>query len=140
MLGVGVAEKAAVAVGVFEVAEGIVAGGVVAVAAGEIAGGVFFRGALGASVDVEEEEGVAGVDELLRDVEVVEGVGLGGVVELVDDGDDLVVGGVFVGDEGDGVVGLVEEFEGWWWGCGAGWVFRRFDLDDSGSFRFAAGQ
>jgi len=36
-----------------------------------------------------------------------------------DDGGDLVVGGVGGGDEGQGVVGLVEEFDGGRWGGGA---------------------
>ena len=50
---------------------------------------------------------------------VVEGVGVGGVAELPDDGGDLVVGGVGGGDEGDGVVGGVEELEGGWGDGGA---------------------
>ena len=66
----------------------------VGVAAGERGGGVFFGGTFGAAVEVEPDVGRAGVDELLRNVEGVEGVGLGGVVELPDDGGDLVVGGV----------------------------------------------
>jgi len=53
---------------------------------------------------------------------VVEGVGLGCVVELVEDGGDLFVGGRGSGDEGQGVFGLVEDAEGWGGGVGAGGV------------------
>jgi hypothetical protein len=73
--------------------EGVVAGGVIAAAAGWLAGGVFFRRALGAAIDVEPDGGAVGVDLLLRDVEVVEGVGAGGVAELPDEDGDFVVGG-----------------------------------------------
>ena len=71
---------------------GVVAGGVVGGFAGELAGGVFFAGALGSAVDVEPGGG-AGVDVLLDELELVEGVGAGGVAELPDEGGDLVVGG-----------------------------------------------
>src|SRR6185312_6774221 len=100
-------EYGVVAVFVGEAAEGIVAGGVIAGAAGECAGGVFFARAFGSAVDVEPDHRVALVDELLRDVERGEGVVVRGVVELPEDCGDLVVGGVGVGDEGDGVVGGV---------------------------------
>ena len=89
-------------------AEGVVAGSVVAGAAGELAVGVLFGGAFGASVDVEPDHGLAGVDGFLRDVELVEGVGVGGVAELPDEGGDLVVGG-------GGVVTRVKEPSGVWW-------------------------
>ena len=92
-------ELAVGAVGVVEAAEGELAGGVIAGAAGEL-GGVFFRGALGASVDVEPDDGRAGVDEGLREVDGAEGVRVGGVTELVDEGGDLGVGGGFGGGEG----------------------------------------
>ena len=59
---------------------------------------------------------------LLRDVECGEGVVVGGVVELPEDRGDLVVGGVVGGDEGDGVVGGVEDAEGRWCDGGARWV------------------
>ena len=93
-----VEEEGVVAVGVGEVAEGVVAGGVVAASAGRWAGGVFLSGAFGASVDVEPDDGVAGVDDFLRDVELVEAVRGGGVAELPEDGGDLGVGCVGVGD------------------------------------------
>ena len=102
--------------------EGVVAGGVVAASAGWLAGGVFFGRALGAAVDVERDAGAVGVDQLLRDVELVEGVGLACVAELPDDGGDLVVGGVFCDDEGEAVVAVVEDCEGGGWGGGARWV------------------
>jgi hypothetical protein len=38
---------------------------------------------------------------------------------LPEDSDDLVVSGVLIGDEREGVVGLVEDLEGRWWNCGA---------------------
>ena len=85
---------------------------------------------------MEPELGVAGVDELLRDVEGVEGVGVGGVAELVEEGGDLVVGGGGLGDEGEGVGGLVEEVEGWWWGGGAGGVVGGVG---GGGLRFGVG-
>jgi hypothetical protein len=91
--GGGGEEDAAVPAGIFGAAESVVAGGVVAGAAGWGAGSVFFGGAFGASVEVEPDHGVAGVDEFLRDVKAIEGVGLGGVAELPEDGGDLVVGG-----------------------------------------------
>lgn len=115
-------KDAVIAVFIGEAAEGVVAGGVVAGAAGECAGGVLFARAFCAAVDVEPDHRVALVDECLRDVELVEGVRAGGVVELPDDGGDLVVGGVVGGDEGDGVVGGVEDAEGWWRDGGARWV------------------
>jgi len=82
-----------------EAAVGEVSGGVVAGAAGRW-GGVFFRGAFGAAVEVEPDDGVALVDEGLREFEGGEGVVGGGVAELVEDGGDFVVGGGFFGDEG----------------------------------------
>ena len=104
--GGGVEEGAVVPLVVGAAAEGVVAGGVVVIAAGELAVSVFFSGALGASVDVEPDHGVAGVDLFgLGDVEVVEGTGVGGVAELVDDGDDFGVGGGGGGDEGEGAFG-----------------------------------
>ena len=118
--GVGWGEEfAAVPVVVGAAAEGVVGGCVVAVAAGRFAVGVFFGGAFGAAIEMEPDHGVARVDYGLGDVEAVEGVGVGGVAELPDDGGDLVVGGVGDGDEGEGAVGLVEEGEGWRWDGGA---------------------
>ena len=72
---------------------GVVAGGVITGSAGELALGVLFAGALCAAVDVEPGGG-ASVDVLLGEVELVEGVGSGGVAELPDERGDLVVGGV----------------------------------------------
>jgi len=92
-------ELAVGAVGVVEAAVGELAGGVITGAAGEL-GGVFFRSALGASIDVEPYDGAARVDDGLREVDGVEGVGVGGVAELVDEGGDLGVGGGFSGGEG----------------------------------------
>src|ERR1700744_168825 len=115
-------EDGVIAVFVGEAAESVVTGGVVAGAAGECAGGVLLARALGAAVDVEPYHRVALVDELLRDVERGEGVVVGGIVELPEDGGDLVVGGVGVGDERDGVVGGVEDLEGWWGDGGPRWV------------------
>jgi hypothetical protein len=126
-----VEEDAAVPVAMGASAEGVVAGGVVAGAAGWGALCIFFGRALGASVEVEPDHRVAGVDYFLRDVEGVEGVGVGRVAELPEDGRDLVVGGGGRGDEGDGVGGGVEEFEGRWWGCGA-WGCGRVDGDGGG--------
>jgi len=71
---------------------------------------------------VEPDHGVAGVYYFLGEVECVEGVGVGGVAELPDDGGDLVVGGGGGDDQGEGVGGLVEEFEGGRWGGGAWWL------------------
>jgi len=42
----------------------------------------------------------------------VEGVGVGGIAELIEDGDDLVVRSVGSGDERIGVAILMEDFEG----------------------------
>ncbi len=78
-------ESAGVPIGIGVGAEGVIAGGVVAGAAGWIAWGVLFGGALRAAVDVKPDDGLARVHELLRDVEIVEGVGAGGVVKLVDE-------------------------------------------------------
>ncbi len=96
--GGGVEEDAVVPVVVGAAAEGVVAGAVVVAAAGECAVGVFFSGAFGASVDVEPDHGVAGVDGFLGDVELVEGAGVGRGAELVDEGFDLRVGGGGGGD------------------------------------------
>src|SRR5215467_6024920 len=63
---------------------GVIAGGVIAGSAGEFALGVLFAGALGAAIDVEPGGG-AGVDVLLGEVELVEGVGTRGVAELPDE-------------------------------------------------------
>src|SRR5215469_17070710 len=87
---------------------GVVAGGVIAGSAGELTLGVLFAGALGAAVDVEPGGG-ARVDVLLGEVELVEGVGTGGVAELPDERGDLVVGGVVRGGEGEAGVVIVEE-------------------------------
>jgi hypothetical protein len=95
-------EDGIVAVGVGEAAECVVAGGVIAAAAGWSSGGVFLGGASGAAVDVEPHVRVACVHEFLRDVKGVEGVGVGCVVELKENGGDLVVGGSLAGDEGCG--------------------------------------
>src|ERR1700735_4932079 len=84
----GVEDGAVVPLVVGAAAEGVVAGRVVVVAAGEFAVGVFFGGAFAASVDVERDDGVAGVDFGLGDAEFVEGAGVGRVAELVDEGDD----------------------------------------------------
>ena len=119
---VAVEKNGVVAVLVGEAAEGVVAGSVVACATGKRARGVFFVCALGAAIDVEPDHGVALVDELLRDVERGEVVVAGCVVELPEDCGDLVVGGVVGGDEGDGVVGGVEDLEGWWGYGGTWWV------------------
>ena len=98
---VGVVEEfGVVPVGVGVAAECVVAGGVVACAAGRLVR-VFFRRALGATVDVEPEDRLARVDGFLREVECVEGVRVGGVVKLVEDGGDFVVGGVFFGGQGE---------------------------------------
>ncbi len=97
---VGVAEDAVGPVGVGVAAEGEVAGAVVAGFAGELALGVFFGGAFGAAIDVEPDGGLAGVDEGLGEVEGGEGMGVGGVAELPEDGGDLVVGGGGGGGEG----------------------------------------
>jgi hypothetical protein len=113
-------EDAVVPLVVDAAAEGVVASGVVAAAAGNFAVGVFFVGAFGASVDVEPDHGVAGVDELLGDVQGVEGASMGRGAELPDEGLDLRVGGGGGGDEGEGVVGLVEKFEGRGGGGGGG--------------------
>ena len=117
-----VEQDAVVAVGVLEAAECVVAGCVVAASAGRIAGGVFLGCAPGATVDVDEDDGVALVDELLWKMELVERLVAGRVVQLPEEGLDLLVGGVVGGDEGEGVGGLVEELEGWWWDGGVGWV------------------
>ena len=95
-----VQEDAVVAVLVGEAAEGVVGGGVIAGFAGELAGGVLFAGAPGAAVDVNEDDGVALIDEGLREVERGEGVGVRGVVELVEEGGELGVGGGLGDDEG----------------------------------------
>src|SRR5215469_4391213 len=102
---------------------GVIAGGVIAGSAGEFALGVLFAGALGAAVDVEPGGG-AGVDVLLGEVELVEGVGTCGVAELPDEGGDLVVGGVVWGGKGKAAVVVVEELEGGW-GGGGGWCGGR---------------
>jgi hypothetical protein len=125
-----VEEHGVVVVLVGEAAEGVVAGRVIAGSAGELAGGVFFAGALRAAIDVEPDHRVAGVDEFFREAEGVEGVGCCGVVELAEDGGDLVVGGVGDGDEGEGVVGLVEEVEGWGWDDSANRNARYFAAFD----------
>src|ERR1035437_1374762 len=92
--------------------QGVVAGGVIAAAAGRFAGSILFGGAPGAAIDVEPDVGAVGVNLLLRDVELVERVGAGGVAELPDERGDFVVAGLFVHDQGEGVVGVVEELEG----------------------------
>jgi hypothetical protein len=57
---------------------------------------------------VEPDHGVAGVDDFLRDAELVEGAGVGGIAELPDDGFDLRVGG-------GGVVTRVKAPLSDWW-------------------------
>jgi hypothetical protein len=95
---------------------------VIAAAAGRIAGSVFFGGAFGAAVDVEPDVGAVGVDFFLRDFDLVEGVGAGGVAKLPDEGGDLVVGGGFFDDDGETRVGVVEDLERRGRGGGTGWV------------------
>ncbi len=109
---VGGVEDGVVVVVVGEAAEGVVTGGVVAGTAGVFAVGVLFAGAFGAAVEVKPDNGIALVDEGFWEMECVEAVCLGSIVELPEDRGDLVVRGVLIGDEGEGVVGLVEEFEG----------------------------
>ena len=113
--------------GSWSYAEGVVAGGVVAGAAGRGAWGVFFSRRIWGRDRGGTRAGVAGVDEFLRDVEGVEGVGVGGVAELPEDGGDLLVSGVGV------VTGRVMESCRFGWkslkggggGGGAGWGIRR---------------
>src|SRR5271168_4255222 len=82
-------------------AEGVVAGGVVAATTGRRSAGVLLAGTFAATVDVEPDLVVAVVNQSLRDLELVEGVGVGRVAQLPDEGFNLRVGGVFLGDQGD---------------------------------------
>ena len=112
------------AVRVLEAAESELASGVIARTAGKLGSGVLFARALCAAIDVKPDDGIARVDELLRKMKRVEGVGVGSVAKLPDDGGNLIVGDVGRGDEGEGVVGLVEEFENRRWDDRAGGVVR----------------
>lgn len=120
---VGGYEGAVGCVGVGKAAEGEVGRAMVAGAAGIGELAVGFGGTLGAAVDVEEDLGVAGVDEALGQVELIEGAGLGGVAELPEEGDQCGVGGGWWDDEDVGVVVLVKDGKGSGGGEWAGWVW-----------------
>ena len=72
-------------------AEGVIAGSVVAGSAGILAGDELFIGALVAAIDVEPDDGLARIDEGLRELERVEGMGLEGIMELPENRLDLVI-------------------------------------------------
>jgi hypothetical protein len=73
---------------------------------------------------VEPDDRLTSIDEGLREVNGVKGMIVGGVVELIEDGGDLVIGRVWPGHERVGVVVLVEDFEWRWRDCWASRVRR----------------